>query len=336
MNQVQNSSTDAPSFVRLSPALFNQYCNLMMQRIQADIPQLVGIVVLTGTWRSNGRLYGAKFYGAEVGDDGGASVKVNIQQTLLAGRGIAQGETVEVMGCLDVRKGKTGIDFQLEASDIRGARGEEAAKTAVTAPGALTVDSIRELRTARTPFPEHDDIKITLVRSQSAGTQVDRDCRSELDRVDGLRVIERAVNILDPVAVAQAISSADPSTDILMLIRGGGQDSDFAVFEDLRVLRSMAACPAHRVIGLGHSGNDSIMDMVCDHSARTPAQAGIYVRERIEARRRTLGEMGRELRLAKEQRDTLQATLASRVDGWPTWAIPIAFAAGGALAWVFR
>ena len=112
---------------------------------------------------------------------------------------------------------------------------------------------------------------------------------------------------------------------------------------------ALAEQRAHRVVGLGHSGNTSLLELVADVTANTPAQAGTYIRERVQHRQRLLGDVGRELRLAQEraanlekerniaqsQLQTASDLLAKAQGGVPYWAAAAAFVAGAALAWVF-
>ena len=161
----------------------------------------------------------------------------------------------------------------------------------------MTLERLRALSLWRVPFPDRDVISITLIQSTSAAAQVANDCMAELTKLgDAVGVFPVRVNMLDPVAIATAIREAT-ADDILMVIRGGGDAADFEVFEDPRVLTAMAEQKAHRVVGLGHTGNATLLDLVADYSANTPAQAGAYVRERVQQRQRLLGEVGKELRL---------------------------------------
>ncbi len=154
--------------------------------------------------------------------------------------------------------------------------------------------------------------------------------------------------MLDPVAIATAIR--DAAADVVVIIRGGGSSQDFEVFDDVRVIVALAEQRAHRVVGLGHSGNTSLLELVADVTANTPAQAGTYIRERVQHRQRMLGDAGRELRLAKERAENLEKErniaqsqlqtaselLAKAQGGVPYWAVAAAFVAGAALAWVLK
>ena len=146
------------------------------------------------------------------------------------------------------------------------------------------------------------------------------------------------INMLDPVAIARAIRQSD--TDILMLVRGGGAAEDFSVFDDPRVIHAMAECKSHRVVGLGHTGTTSLIHFVSDYVANTPAQAGCYVRERIELydRQRQQAQQQREsykkrLAMLEHERDTAKVNLmAARKT--PVWWITSAFLAGALMVWM--
>lgn len=91
--------------------------------------------------------------------------------------------------------------------------------------------------------------------------------------------IEVAIN--DAEELAAAIEGVQ--ADVLVLVRGGGSNEDFAVFDTVRVLSALGALACFRVVGLGHSDDTSLCDLVVDHSAVTPTAAGVFIRDQVAA-----------------------------------------------------
>ena len=338
-------------FADVSPGTLQQFTTLLLERLAAsELPELGGMIRLHGRWTDPGRASGKSYYGAKIVDDGGAQAKVEILASLVASRGIVPGHLVIATGRLAVRATNYGLEVRLVATDIQLGDQEQAAKTEVAQQGRMTIERLRSIPMRRVPFPDRDSVSVTLIQSTSAAAQVAQDCMAELSKLgDAIGVFPVKVNMLDPVAIASAIREAN-SDDIVMIIRGGGDASDFEVFDDPRVVSALSNQQAHRVVGLGHTGNTTLLDLVSDFTANTPAQAGAYVRERVQQRQRLLGEAGKELRLAKErmdalenERNTAQAQLQTASDllekakgGVPVWAVVAAFLAGAVLAWVTR
>lgn len=353
MNTAYDTATmpDAAAvFADVTPGTFQQFTSLLIERLAvSQLPEMAGMVRLRGRWTDPGRPSGKYFYGAKVVDDGGAQAKVEILASLVASRGIVPGQNVVLAGRLVVKSNNYGVEVKLAAADIQLGDQEEAAQTAVVQQGRMTLERLRSLSLWRVPFPDRDAVSVALIQSTSAAAQVANDCLAELSKLgEAVGVFPVRVNMLDPVAIATAIRDAT-ADDILMIIRGGGDAADFEVFDDPRVVMALAEQKAHRVVGLGHTGNATLLDLVADFTANTPAQAGAYVRERVQQRQRLLGEAGRELRLAKErvenlekERNTAQSQLATanellaKAKGVPSWAVAVAFIAGAALIWFIR
>lgn len=338
-------------FADVSPGTLQQFTTLLLERLAAsELPELGGMIRLHGRWTDPGRASGKSYYGAKIVDDGGAQAKVEIPASLVASRGIVPGHMVIATGRLAVRSTNYGLEVRLVATDIQLGDQEMAAKTEVTQQGRMTIDRLRSIPMRRVPFPDRDSVSITLIHSNSAAAQVTQDCMAELSKLgDSVGVFPVKVNMLDPVAIATAIRESN-SDDIVMIIRGGGDAADFEVFDDPRVVTALSSQQAHRVVGLGHTGNATLLDLVCDFSANTPAQAGAYVRERVQQRQRLLGDAGKDLKLAKErmealekERNTAQAQLqtasellAKAKGGVPAWVVAAAFVIGATLAYQFR
>ena len=355
MTQLTEGLESTVVFPTVSPASFQQYVTLLLDRvIPEQLPELAGMMRVKGRWANPGKPYGKFYYSAQVSDDGGAQVKIEIPLSLVDSRGVQPGQQVIVTGRLVVKSGNHGIEVKLSATDIELGQQEEAAQTAVVQQGRMSLERLRSINLKHVPFPDQGPYSIALIQSTSASAQVSMDCMAELDKLgSAIDVVPRRINMLDPVAIAKAISESD-ADDIVMIIRGGGDAADFEVFDDPRVVFAMANQRAHRVVGLGHSGNATLLDLLSDFSANTPAQAGQYVRERIQRRQQLMGDAAKDLRAAKERMDALekernmaQAQMKTANEqlelavhqaqaGMPLWAVVVAFVAGAVLVWVIR
>ena len=340
-------------FVDVTPGTLQQYTALLLERLAAThFPDMAGMVRVRGRWTDPGRASGKTYYGAKVVDDGGAQTKIEILASLVAGRGIQPGQNVIVTGSLATRSSNYGLEVRLVAADIQLGEQEEVVRTDAVPQGRLTLERLRSMPMRRVPFPERDSLSVALIQSTSAVAQVAQDCMAELAQLgDRVQVTPLRINMLDPVAIAAAIRDAQ-GCDVLVLIRGGGDAADFEVFDDPRVVAALAEQRVHRVLGLGHSGNATALDLVADFSANTPAQAGMYVRERLQARQRMAKEAERSLAQARDRvselerdRTAVQAQLqaangllhqARQQQGVPMWWAIAAFLAGGLLMLLLR
>ena len=94
------------------------------------------------------------------------------------------------------------------------------------------------------------------------------------------------------------------SADTVIIGRGGGAREDLRPFNDERVARAIARCPAPTISAVGHEIDVTICDLVADHRAPTPSAAA-------EAAVRDRDELTAELNVRANQ---LIGAIAARVD----------------------
>jgi exodeoxyribonuclease VII large subunit len=66
-------------------------------------------------------------------------------------------------------------------------------------------------------------------------------------------------------------------TDVVVLIRGGGAQSDLLPFDQFRLAIALARFPIPVIAGIGHLKNESVADMVVHTSVKTPTQAAEFL-----------------------------------------------------------
>ena len=92
--------------------------------------------------------------------------------------------------------------------------------------------------------------------------------------------------------------------DIVIIGRGGGAREDLRAFNDERVARALARCPAPTISAVGHEIDVTICDLVADHRAATPSAAA-------EAAVRSTEELLGDL---QARAGRLVSTIAARID----------------------
>lgn len=67
--------------------------------------------------------------------------------------------------------------------------------------------------------------------------------------------------------------------DAVVIVRGGGSQTDFAAFDTYELGKTIAAFELPIIAGIGHERNVSIADLMCYASVKTPTKAASYLIE---------------------------------------------------------
>ena len=67
--------------------------------------------------------------------------------------------------------------------------------------------------------------------------------------------------------------------DIVVIVRGGGSDTDFAAFNDYELAKAAATFSIPILTGIGHDRNTSIVDLMT-RQLRTPTEVGTFIVDR--------------------------------------------------------
>lgn len=128
--------------------------------------------------------------------------------------------------------------------------------------------------------------KIALIASP--GTDGYRDFKHELEtnayryqfmiddypaRVQGMDA-EREV-----LAKLAAILKVGIAYDAVVIVRGGGADTDLLVFDGYLPARAIARFPIPVITGIGHTRNESVCDLMAFQALKTPTRAAAYITE---------------------------------------------------------
>jgi exodeoxyribonuclease VII large subunit len=78
-----------------------------------------------------------------------------------------------------------------------------------------------------------------------------------------------------PAQIAAAVVALDRhGVDVICVVRGGGSKGDLACFDDERVARAIASSSTPVFTGIGHTGDESVADLVAHTRAITPTKLG--------------------------------------------------------------
>ena len=81
-------------------------------------------------------------------------------------------------------------------------------------------------------------------------------------------------------AIPSAITRLS-STDVILIIRGGGDASDIAIFNNRRVVTAVATSAVPVILGVGHATDSPLAEQAAYHAASTPTAAAHWIAEHV-------------------------------------------------------
>jgi len=197
------------------------------------------------------------------------------------------GVVVSVYGYVDVYAPQGKIGFSIIDVDVQGLLGDVARRrqeliATLRAEGLLE----KNRSTTLSPVP----LRVGLVASPKTegyadftGQLLSSGLGFEVTLVVTLVQGEAA-----PAQIAAALQRLDEENlDVLCLVRGGGSKGDLAAYDDERVARAIAACATPVFTGIGHTGDESVADLVAHTRAITPTKLGEELVRRVSDWRAT-------------------------------------------------
>lgn len=211
------------------------------------------------------------------------------------------------------------IDSQHMLGQLELQRRQTIAQLA-TQPGIRLTDGRFDTPNKRSPLPDVLQRIAVITSASAAGYQDFSDSLSNnlfgykffikpyFTIVQGEKAAESMRDQL--LAVFNDAKNGKPY-DAVVLIRGGGAQSDLLPFDQFRLAHALARFPIPVIAGIGHLKNESVADMVVHTSVKTPTQAAEFIIDRNRAFEEEI-EAARELIILKMQ--NLIAVMNRKID----------------------
>ncbi len=200
-----------------------------------------------------------------------------------AGLELAAGTVVHLVGRVEFYRARAEISFVMAGLDVTALLGRVAAEKAALLE-KLRGEGLLEANRARTVPPVA--LRIALVASPE--TEGYRDFVGQLTSSGyafGIEVARALVQGTDaPLSIARAIRRAgDSDCDLVVVVRGGGSKADLVAFDSEPVALAIARSTLAVWTGIGHTGDESVADIVANRAFVTPTECGHELVVRAEA-----------------------------------------------------
>lgn len=95
--------------------------------------------------------------------------------------------------------------------------------------------------------------------------------RFEVD--DYFSMVQGEANARQFLSKLIEVFESDRQYDALFIIRGGGSQTDFLIFDNYELSRAIAKFPIPVITGIGHQKNETIVDLMAHTATKTPTKA---------------------------------------------------------------
>jgi exodeoxyribonuclease VII large subunit len=184
------------------------------------------------------------------------------------------GTVVTFRGRVEFYTPRAQVNFIAVDVDVDALLGRLAARRAALLKALESEGLLR--RNGTLPVP---DLALRIGLVASPGTEGSNDFLGQLQS-SGLAftvlvVPAQVQGTAAPAALARGIAALTAAAcDLVVLVRGGGSKADLAAFDSEPVARAIANCAVPVWTGIGHTGDQSVADIVAGRAFVTPTECG--------------------------------------------------------------
>jgi exodeoxyribonuclease VII large subunit len=187
---------------------------------------------------------------------------------------LAPGMVVLLRGQVDFYRARAEVNFILSELDVTALLGRLAAQRAALLR-ALAAEGLLE-RNRNLTVPA---VPLAVGLVASPGTEGCNDFIGQLVTSGfafAVSVVPASVQGKGaPHSIVRALRAlADRDCDVVVVVRGGGSKADLAAFDSEPVARTIATMPVPVWTGIGHTGDESVADIVAHRTFVTPTDCG--------------------------------------------------------------
>jgi exodeoxyribonuclease VII large subunit len=198
-------------------------------------------------------------------------LKVTLQRE---GIELQPGMVVVLRGVVDFYRPRAEIGFVMTDLDVTALLGRVAAQRAALVEKLRTEGLLEANAALMVP-----DVPLRIGLVASPGTEGYRDFLTQLERSGLAFAVALAKASVQgagaPGAIARSIRRLGAAgCDVVVVVRGGGSKADLAAFDTEPVARAVATAPVPVWTGIGHTGDESVADIVAHRAWHTPTECG--------------------------------------------------------------
>lgn len=191
------------------------------------------------------------------------------------------GMVITLEGRVELYPPRGQLNFIATGIDVTALLGQVAARRAALLKALELEGLLQRNRAVAVPAVP---LRVGLVASK--GTEGYRDFTGQLlGSGFGFTILHAAAKVQGAAAPNQIVASLSAlfrgGCDLVVVVRGGGSKGDLAAFDSEPVARAIAMAPVPVWTGIGHTGDQSVADVVANRAFVTPTECGQEIVSRV-------------------------------------------------------
>lgn len=216
-------------------------------------------------------------------DDQQKTIFLNIPKSVINRININGYELIRVAGCIKVIYFKDQFLCRLSVFDIKIV-GEENPK--LTSANKVFSSFFKNITLNRNNFPAHQNLSIAVVVPQTGSSFDEFSGQLEFNGRINIEIDKIPTNVQSKTDILNTLKNIVNNNakfyNMLVIARGGGDTEALEIFDDLEICELVSSFKGYKTIGIGHSRDRSLLELVVDYASDTPTAAGSHINQLIQ------------------------------------------------------
>ena len=196
---------------------------------------------------------------------------------------LEEGMSVTIRGALNFYAARGQVSLNLEEVDVEALLGR-LARQRQELIDALRSDDLFDAQRRR----ELSEVPLRVGLVGSPGTEGYKDFLGQCERSPfGFEVTVARASVQGHTAIAEVAAAIarldDEDLDVICVVRGGGSKADLAAFDAAPIAYAIATASTPVLTGIGHTGDESVADLVAHEAHITPTACGAALVSKVAA-----------------------------------------------------
>jgi exodeoxyribonuclease VII large subunit len=196
---------------------------------------------------------------------------------------LEEGMSVTIRGALNFYAARGQVSLNLEEVDVEALLGR-LARQRQELIDALRSDNLFDAQRRR----QLSEVPLRVGLVGSPGTEGYKDFLGQCERSPfGFKITVARASVQGHTAISEVAGAIarldDENLDVICVVRGGGSKADLAAFDAAPIAYAIATATTPVLTGIGHTGDESVADLVAHEAHITPTACGAALVSHVAA-----------------------------------------------------